>query len=249
MIPLFLPTSSNVLSVSESLIPTILNGGSRYQIATNDWFDSLDWIKNNTPKDSVIGAWWDYGYWIQTVSERKTLADNSTLMQMRIKLIANSFFENPDDAWLTLRNDLGADYFVIFITAEKLPFITEDGKSLYLSNGGGDESKKFWFSMISDYPINDFINDDNISGTEKFWNETFLGQIIPFKQIGFVNFETNQISEEYIPGWTPVFEREIKLSADEDPFKLVYSSPSYDDEIVIGVFVYEINKNYILSND
>ena len=60
--------------------PTIINGGSSYGVATNDWLDALDWIKNNTPKDAVIASWWDYGYWISTMGERASLADNSTLI-------------------------------------------------------------------------------------------------------------------------------------------------------------------------
>ena len=39
----------------------------------------MEWIKNNTPKDAVVAAWWDYGYWISTMGERATLADNSTI--------------------------------------------------------------------------------------------------------------------------------------------------------------------------
>ena len=248
-IPLFLPTTTNVLAVGENLVPTILNGGSNYQVSKNDWIDSLEWIKNNTPENSVIASWWDYGYWIQSLADRKTLVDNSTLIDSRIKKIANSFFENPNDAWLTLRTDLGADYFLVFITGEKLPYVTNEEKSLYILGGGGDESKKYWFTKISKYNTYDFLYQDNFSGTDKFWNDTFLGKITPFKRIGFVDFNNDQISQTFVPGWIPVYEKEIKFIDDNQPFKLVYSSPSYEnDEIVIGVFIYEINKNYVPIN-
>ena len=56
-------------------------------ISTNDWPDAMQWVKANTPKDAVVAAWWDYGYWISTLSERKTLADNATLMDWQIRKI------------------------------------------------------------------------------------------------------------------------------------------------------------------
>ena len=43
--------------------------------------------------------------------------------------------------------------------------------------------------------------------------------------------------------------KEIKYVSDNDPLKLVYASPSFYDEKpgpMTGVFVYEVNKNYIL---
>jgi len=76
VIPLVYP-NSNWINAAKAP-PTILNGGSAYGVSTNDWTEPLEWIKNNTPKDSVVAAWWDYGYWITTMSDRTTLADNFT---------------------------------------------------------------------------------------------------------------------------------------------------------------------------
>ncbi|MEA3430547.1 MAG: STT3 domain-containing protein [Nanoarchaeota archaeon] len=39
------------------------------------WQTAGDWIKQNTPLDSVFGHWWDYGYWVQTGGERATMLD------------------------------------------------------------------------------------------------------------------------------------------------------------------------------
>ncbi|MBI5377219.1 MAG: hypothetical protein HZA82_01155, partial [Thaumarchaeota archaeon] len=79
IIPMMLPAGSNWVN-SVKAPPTILNGGSNYNIAVNDWLDATDWLKNNTPKDAVIASWWDYGYWITTLGERKSLADNATII-------------------------------------------------------------------------------------------------------------------------------------------------------------------------
>ncbi|NPV50916.1 MAG: hypothetical protein HPY60_06950 [Candidatus Methanofastidiosum sp.] len=42
---------------------------------TDNWLTALIWLDNNTPQDEVVCNWWDYGYWIQTVGNRKTISD------------------------------------------------------------------------------------------------------------------------------------------------------------------------------
>ena len=87
----------------------ILNGGTHYDIATNDWSASMEWLRENTAEDAVVAAWWDYGYWISTLGERKTITDNSTLIDWQIKKIALTFFSTPDNAWIILTNDAETD--------------------------------------------------------------------------------------------------------------------------------------------
>lgn len=248
-IPMIFPTNGN-LFVNSSNPPTIFNGGSTYRISTTDWIDTFDWIKNNTPKDAVIGAWWDYGYWIQTKADRASLADNSTLTDWIIKKIAKTFLSTPNDAWKSL-NELESDYFLVFVAGQRLG-VDNDGQSLFLLHGGGDESKKQWFMKIAEEPLTKYLYQDGISGTDNFWNETMLGKMIPFTPLGYVNFQTNQQSQTYQPGFTPVYVKDIKFPIDGDgPFRLVYSSPSFDVEkggMMIGIFVYEINKDYVLQN-
>jgi dolichyl-diphosphooligosaccharide---protein glycosyltransferase len=247
--PLFLPSHSNILTATDHP-PTIMNGGSIFTVSTTDWIDSLEWIKNNTPEDAVIGAWWDYGYWIQTKSDRITLADNSTLIDSIIKKIATVFSSSPDEGWKILR-DMEADYFLIFVAGNRLSSDSLDGQALYFLNGGGDESKKQWFMRIAEEPLPKYLYDDGISGTDYFWNETLLGKMIPFTPVIYVN-QNNQQSNSYQSGLTPVYVKDIKLPIDGDgPFRLVYTSPSFDVEkgqSVIGVFIYEVNKDYVPLN-
>ena len=106
VIPMIYPVGSEI-SFLTNMPPTILNGGSGYPVATNDWLDALDWIKHNTPKDAVVAAWWDYGYWISTMSERATIADNATISTRVIENIAKMLLNNPDDAWHSLNEMQG----------------------------------------------------------------------------------------------------------------------------------------------
>ena len=242
-IPLIFPINGNVFSIANNP-PTILNGGTTFTISTTDWIDALDWIKNNTEKDAVIAAWWDYGYWIETKAERSTLADNSTLFDNIIKKTASAFLSSPDEGRNILL-EMESDYVVIFVAGQRLGVDNGD-QPLYVL--GGDESKKQWFMRIANVPLDKYLHLDGISGTDYFWNETLLGKMIPFTLLGYINLENNQQSQTYQPGFTGIYTKDIKLPEDGNgPLSLVYSSSSFDVEKggqVIGVFVYEINKTY-----
>ena len=61
-----------------------------------DWIDATQWLREHTPSDSIIFSWWDWGYYIQTLGERTTLADNSTLIDWQIEKIARTFMSSPE---------------------------------------------------------------------------------------------------------------------------------------------------------
>ncbi|MDH3833372.1 MAG: glycosyltransferase family 39 protein, partial [Nitrosopumilus sp.] len=159
--PLVIPVNGNWIDSVKSPA-TILNGGTAYAIVTDDWKDSLEWIKENTPEDSVIVAWWDYGYWITTLSERATLADNATIDSKKISEIAKTFLSPPDKAWNKLQ-EMDADYVLIFVAGQKIDVPSD--QSLYILEGGGDESKKQWFMRIAEEPLEKYLYSDGISAT------------------------------------------------------------------------------------
>ena len=248
IIPMIFPASGNVFAISK-VPPTILNGGSVFPIISTDWLDSMEWIKNNTPEDAVIAAWWDYGYWIQTKAERASLADNSTIHTHVIENIAKMLLSNPDDAWVSL-NEMQADYVLVFVAGQKLGIDSE--QPLYILEGGGDESKKQWFMRIAGKDLPKYLFSDGITATDYFWNNTLLGKMFPFTPVTYVDFQTNEEFPIYLPGLEPVYVKEIKYPSDGNgPLRLVYTSPSFTEEKVgpmIGVFIYEVNMEYNLTS-
>jgi dolichyl-diphosphooligosaccharide--protein glycosyltransferase len=244
IIPITFPVDGNWISAVD-IPPTILNGGTVYP-AGNDWLKTLEWIKINTPQDAVIASWWDYGYWITTMSERTTLADNATIDSKQIKNIAKIFLNSPDESWSMLRA-MNVDYVIVFVAAQNLD-VDYEGKPLYVMGGGGDESKKQWFMRIAEVPLSKYLHSDGMSGTDYFWNETLLGKMIPFTTLAYHNFQNQQQSEVFKPGFSEISIKEIKYHSDNDPLKLVYASSSFINENnvpITGVFVYEINENYV----
>jgi len=353
-VPLAYPEATNWASYMNGVPPSILNGGTHFMITTNDWPDAMHWLNVKTPEDSVVVAWWDYGYWISALAERKTLADNATLLDWQIKKTASMFFSPPDDAWKILHSDPKTDvssHFVSFPMTHTLatsveerqlelfenwqvlcmgesPVLdkdakTNDGKSqcdiddkivnnypslfdywkdnkqlytptcdcfgdpsltgmgadyvlfqvamlqlpqdydqplYHFSDKGGDVTKAFWMMKIADLPLADYYNPDGNSFTDKFWNETTFGKLLPFTPLVYLNVETGEQSltwSKQTP--TAIYVRDVKypgwLDSEEyvksEPFQLMYVSPSLSEPIVkddlrmiVGVIIYKVNHDY-----
>jgi hypothetical protein len=48
--------------------------------AINDaWWDTLTMLRDTTPPDTIVNAWWDYGYWIKYAAERRVSAAGGSL--------------------------------------------------------------------------------------------------------------------------------------------------------------------------
>ena len=53
--------------------PTIVFGArlrSGENIIVTDYLDTYNWVKENTPQDARVLAWWDYGYQINGIANR-----------------------------------------------------------------------------------------------------------------------------------------------------------------------------------
>ena len=145
VVPMAYPEKLNWTNSNSMAPPSILNSGSTWDISTNDWPHAMQWLKENTSEDAVIAAWWDYGYWITTLSERKTLADNATLIDWQIRKIAAMFMSTPHNAWHILTSDAETDvgeYYVSFpddIThpTRQLDGVVDDSKQNKLDNFKG----------------------------------------------------------------------------------------------------------------
>jgi len=127
MVPMVYPEKLNWSNSNDGLPITILNSGTHFDISTNDWADAMQWLRENTPEDAVIASWWDYGYWISTLGERKTLADNSTLIDWQIRKIAAMYMSTPENAWQILMSDAETNVDSYYVTLpDEMETYTED---------------------------------------------------------------------------------------------------------------------------
>ncbi|HEY9398353.1 MAG TPA: peptidylprolyl isomerase [Nitrososphaeraceae archaeon] len=239
------PQNSNWLS-SADIPPSIANGGTGFRVKTNDWISALNWISANTSPNSVIASWWDYGYWITTLGNRTSLADNATINQTRIATIAKMFMDQTENG-LKIAKDLKGDYIVVYIVGQR--FSGVNNSEVYVLGNGGDESKKQWFIRIGGFDENRYLEQDGFTPTPFFWNSTLLGQLIPFTPVSYIL--NGAPSSEYQPGATAIYEKDIKYpeNGNEDqPLKLVYASDSFKSNspgLFFAVLIYQVNPNYI----
>jgi len=298
--PVILPEDLSWSSWAE-FPPTILHGGSFFQIATNDWPEAMNWLKNNTSEDAIIASWWDYGYWITTLSDRTTIVDNATVIDWQIKKMAYSLITTPENSWRILSSDyntnissslssefldptfldqpsftlvdepncvspknnllgnptnycnpiirgMDADYLLIYVAGERID-IPGSNLFFYTLDGGGDESKKHWYMKISNHEPSKFLEYDGITPTPYFQENSTLGKLIPFSVFKHVDPDTSRAYDEYGVGLIPIYIKDIKyMDSENDPFYLVYASPSFYSEIpgeMSTVLIYKINPNYI----
>ena len=242
-LPLFIPQNGNWIDNLDRP-PVILTGGTAFP-PTNDWLESLEWIKSNTPENSIIASWWDYGYWITSLSDRTTLVDNATLSTEGISRMAKIFMSSPEDSWKILK-EMNADYVLVFFAAEEITNYSDESP-LYVLGGGGDETKIYWFSQIAGFPPGDFLNSDVKTPTRNFYENTMLGQMIPFTPVVYYDPQTQEHSQIYKNGFVEITVKNIKYDSDSDPLKLVYTSPGFtsdDKSKQIFILIYEVNKNY-----
>ena len=127
-------------TIVTSSIPTIPSGGNELRYA--DWLEALSWMRENTPKGSVVFAWWDYGYWITALGDRRSLADNGTQNATQIGMIAQAFLSNQTFAMPTLQR-YNVSYVAIFIT----PSGGGQGQQATFQ-GFGEDGKWYWMARI-----------------------------------------------------------------------------------------------------
>src|SRR5919197_1206506 len=240
LFPMFYPRDTNWITYAD-MPPTIINGVIGDSIKNYDWINALNWISKNTPNNSVIAAWWDYGYWITTLANRTTLVDNAANIQTRIAKVAQMFIESPEEG-VKIANKLKADYILVYSVSK---IITQINNSLYyMPYQGGDESKLYWFLRIGGFKINGYLEDDEYTPKPKFWNSTFIGKLLPFTLQGYTSSfgngldskiitknTTTIIFHKYKPDAIALYSKQIKYPESgknqdllKQPLTLVYSS-------------------------
>jgi hypothetical protein len=72
-----------VATILASLVPPLrwAYASARMHVPRmNDaWWDTLAGLRERTSPDTIVHAWWDYGYFVQYVAERRTSADGGSL--------------------------------------------------------------------------------------------------------------------------------------------------------------------------
>jgi dolichyl-diphosphooligosaccharide--protein glycosyltransferase len=81
-------------------------------INLDDYREAYWWLRDNTPEDARIMAWWDYGYQITAIANRTTLADGNTWNHEHIALLGKALTASEEEGYQIARHL--ADYVLIW---------------------------------------------------------------------------------------------------------------------------------------
>ncbi len=247
-LPMVYPVGATWRDVADQPV-SIANAGTNFRLELPDWREALAWIKDNTPEDAVIIAWWDYGYWITVMGNRTTLADNATINGTKIAQIARLFMSNETQAASLLKDmlrdpkdpsKLRPGYIVAFVAGQRF---SSQGFEYYILGGGGDESKKQWFIRIGGLNITQFLYDDEFTPKPYFWENTILGKMWPFELWQFVDRSGRLQGTEYKPGYIALYMKQLKYTEGDGLLKLAFKSSSLDNPtpgVFAAVLVYKV---------
>jgi asparagine N-glycosylation enzyme membrane subunit Stt3 len=144
-------------SLASSGVPALF--GDRYP---QDWMQALSWMKDNLPDDAVVVSWWDYGYWIEAIAGKTTLADGATGNQSQIGYIGRIMMLNQSES-VPMLEAYGATHILVFNTfnpgdpEQQWPF--------------GDNVKWSWMVQIGGLNVSDYV-DETGSLTDRYTEST-----------------------------------------------------------------------------
>ncbi len=159
------PDSSYSKVIERANSPTTIAASSlplRPNEIISDWLDTLNYLRVNVNDNAVVMAWWDYGYWITTIANKTTLADNGTVNTTQIGAIGRAFISDESQA-IEFMKAYDVTQVVVFTS------FGTDGQSSTLSDAGyGDEGKWRWMAKIGE--LNDELYGNYTLGVD--WTDT-----------------------------------------------------------------------------
>jgi len=144
------PLATFPRTLNQAYSPTTIAAGSMPVKPVDpvvEWINTLNWMRVNLKSTDVVASWWDYGYWITTIANKTSLADNGTINSTQIARIGQMFLSNEAEAIKILSN-YNATYVVVFTTFD------QNGNDV----GWADEGKWRWMARIGGLDENDYGN-------------------------------------------------------------------------------------------
>jgi dolichyl-diphosphooligosaccharide--protein glycosyltransferase len=130
-------------------------------IKLDDYREAYWWLRDNTPVDSRIMAWWDYGYQITAIANRTTIADGNTWNHEHIALLGKALTASENEGYEIARHL--ADYVLVWgggggDDLAKSPHLARIANSVYRDHcPAGDPTCRAFGFLVSHYVDLEFI--------------------------------------------------------------------------------------------
>ena len=82
------------------------------RVIFDDYREAYYWLRQNTPSDSKILSWWDYGYQMSSMANRTVLVDNNTWNNTHIATVGRAMASTEEDAYPIFQS-LDVDYVLV----------------------------------------------------------------------------------------------------------------------------------------
>ncbi len=212
-----------LISVSFIIFDLYVSLTTSYQIAQSSgsgltlWGPTLLWIKENTPANSSLISWWDYGYWEENIANRTTVADGSNSYGYQ-SMIAKYFFEATSPyEYATYLHFIHQPTYAVISGSEVLKFSAISTIAL----------KPTEFSPMS--AVGAQQNTQNIGNKSYEYVEIFGGQN---GGLGALNAPMNQSGELWLPSDNILYEvfipfnysSNVGVTAEGNPYGVVYNT-------------------------
>eukprot|EP01116_Phalansterium_solitarium_P013790 TRINITY_DN31202_c0_g1_i1.p1 TRINITY_DN31202_c0_g1~~TRINITY_DN31202_c0_g1_i1.p1 ORF type:complete len:724 (-),score=329.55 TRINITY_DN31202_c0_g1_i1:273-2444(-) len=119
-------------------------------VLIDDFRQAYWWLRDSTPEDSRVLAWWDYGYQINGIGNRTTLADGNTWNMEHIALIGKALVSPEEEAHKIARRL--ADYVLVWTTRFAGVYGDDLQKMPHMANIAG--------SVYPEIRMNQYYSDD-----------------------------------------------------------------------------------------
>ncbi|MBN1215261.1 MAG: glycosyltransferase family 39 protein [Candidatus Lokiarchaeota archaeon] len=163
---------SHAIDTSISMAPGQMVPGG----VLHDWEESLNWMKENLPGDTVVVSWWDYGYWLTPVGNMTSVCDNANIRAQVNGLVGMAMMQTDEIYSAKILKLLQADYVLVYF-------------GFLIDSLGGDEGKWQWMLRI----CNDYYEQYKAMGLEEDnWAENSV-----FDEAEYIDSDTYQ----YKPSW------------------------------------------------
>jgi len=161
-----------------------MNDGSTKII--DDYYKGYLWLRDNTPEDARVMAWWDYGYQITGVANRTSIADGNTWNHEHIATLGKILTSGEKKSWNAQRHL--TDYVLVWAGGRgddmaKSPHLARIGNSVFPEHCGDDDPlcHKFGFyqggkptPMMEDSFLYKAVRhniDEGVRLNSKYWKE------------------------------------------------------------------------------
>lgn len=118
------------------------------QVIVDDYREAYHWLRDRSPEDARVMAWWDYGYQIAGIAKRTSIADGNTWNHEHIATLGRMLTAPEEEAHSLIRHL--ADYVLVWAGGggddlAKSPHLARIGNSVYPGHCNDPTCSQFGF--------------------------------------------------------------------------------------------------------